>query len=83
MAVVVATSTVSVSLLGGIATLIGLAVLVAHFANPTVKRLVSATLVAVALAAVAIYADEFVMVNPCDRHEPWSLMWILLGCMWP
>lgn len=83
----------SLSQLGGIAIVLGLAILVAHLANPKVKRLAIATLMAIVVASVAIRADdestgspadaEIVFVNPCDRHEPWSPMWILLGCMWP
>lgn len=78
----------AVSFVAGIATLIGLAVIVATLANPKVKRLVSATLVAIVLASLlgvlrAQDDDDFMMEDPCKKYTSSDWQWWVAGCMWP
>lgn len=89
IAFVFALVTPSPLLLAGMAVLIGLAVLVAHLANPKVKRLVTATLIAIALASVlgVVRAseedDDFMMQDPCKKYTSSDWQWWAAGCMWP
>ena len=91
MIAVVLVSSSETSFLVGLAATLAAAVLVAHWGayRPQVKRLIAASLIALALATTApvVFAEGedtgLVIVNPCVLWEPWSWPWILMGCMLP
>lgn len=69
--------------MGGFALVAGLWLLIQHWGAPKVKRLTAAALVAGVLTTPAVLRaadDEFVMLNVCDRYEPWSIPWIYYLC---
>ena len=88
-ALVVVSPTLAPSYLVGLAVTIAVAVLAAHWGayRPQVKRLIAASLIACALATVGAAVikaeDEFIVRDSCADYEPWSLMWIAKGCMFP
>jgi hypothetical protein len=93
IAVVLVSPVSPVVALVGLAVTLAAAVLVAHWGafRPQIKRCVAASLIASlsmgTLGAVVVRADdggaEFIMRDTCPDYEPWSVMWILKGCMLP